>query len=89
MFAPELAMAFFGGDPDNFNFPRYDLDMGVLRAYEDGKPAVVKDFFPFSKNGAEEGELTIVVGNPGRHRPPADDRRTRDDARHRRWCTAC
>jgi V8-like Glu-specific endopeptidase len=65
VFAPELAMAFFGGDPDNFNFPRYDLDMGVLRAYEGGKPAVVKNFFPFSKNGAAEGELTIVVGNPG------------------------
>ena len=65
VFAPELAMAFFGGDPDNFNFPRYDLDMGVLRAYEDGKPAKVVDFYPFSKKGAEENELTITVGNPG------------------------
>ena len=65
VFAPELAIAFFGGDPDNFNFPRYDLDMGVLRAYEGDKPAVVKDFFPFSKAGAEDGELTITVGNPG------------------------
>ena len=65
VFAPELAMAFFGGDPDNFNFPRYDLDMGVLRAYENGKPAKVAEFFPFSKNGAEENEMTIVVGNPG------------------------
>ena len=65
VFAPELAMAFFGGDPDNFNFPRYDLDMGVLRAYENDKPAVVKDFFPFSKNGADEGEMTVTVGNPG------------------------
>ncbi len=65
VFAPELAMAFFGGDPDNFNFPRYDLDMGVLRAYENGKPAKVADYFPFSKSGAEESELTIVVGNPG------------------------
>ena len=65
VFAPELAMAFFGGDPDNFNFPRYDLDMGVLRAYENDKPATVADFFPFSKNGAEEGEMTVTVGNPG------------------------
>ena len=65
VFAPELAVAFFGGDPDNFNFPRYDLDMGVLRAYEGGKPAKVAEYFPFSKNGAEEGEMTIVVGNPG------------------------
>ncbi len=65
VFAPELAMAFFGGDPDNFNFPRYDLDMGVLRAYENGKPAQVKDYFPFSANGAAEAEMTVVVGNPG------------------------
>lgn len=65
VFAPELAMAFFGGDPDNFNFPRYDLDMGVLRAYENDKPAKVAEFYPFSKNGAEEGEMTVVVGNPG------------------------
>ena len=65
VFAPELAMAFFGGDPDNFNFPRYDLDMGVLRAYENDKPAKVADFFPFSKSGAEEGEMTVTVGNPG------------------------
>jgi len=65
VFAPELAMAFFGGDPDNFNFPRYDLDMGVLRAYENDKPAAVKDFFPFSANGAADGEMTVTVGNPG------------------------
>ncbi len=65
VFAPELAMAFFGGDPYNFNFPRYDLDIGLLRAYEGGKPAVVKDYFPFSKNGAAEGEMTMVVGHPG------------------------
>ena len=65
VFAPEFAMAFFGGDPDNFNFPRYDLDMGILRAYEQNKPAKVTDFYPFSKNGADENELTIVVGNPG------------------------
>ena len=65
VFAPEFAMAFFGGDPDNFNFPRYDLDMGVLRAYENGAPAKVADYFPFSKSGAQEGEMTVIVGNPG------------------------
>jgi hypothetical protein len=65
VFAPEFEMAFFGGDPDNFNFPRYDLDMGMLRAYEGGKPAKVADYFPFSKNGAEDGEMVVTVGNPG------------------------
>jgi hypothetical protein len=82
VFAPELAAAFFGGDPDNFNFPRYDLDMGVLRAYEGGKPARVKDYFPFSKNGADEGEATIIVGNPGgtdRQLTVAQLESTRDD----------
>ncbi|MDR3416378.1 MAG: S46 family peptidase [Nevskia sp.] len=65
VFAPEESIAFFGGDPDNFNFPRYDLDIGLLRAYEDGKPAQVADYFPFSANGAEAGELTMVLGHPG------------------------
>jgi len=65
VFAPDEAIAFFGGDPDNFNFPRYDLDIGLLRAYEDGKPAKVADYFPFSKNGAEAGEMTMVLGHPG------------------------
>ncbi|HEY6942307.1 S46 family peptidase [Dokdonella sp.] len=65
VFAPEFEMAFFGGDPDNFNFPRYDLDMGMLRAWEDGKPARVADFFPFSTDGAAEGEMVVTIGNPG------------------------
>ncbi len=64
-FAPELEAAFFGGDPDNFNFPRYAFDMGLLRAYEDGKPARVKDWLAFSKAGAAAGEMTVIVGNPG------------------------
>ena len=65
VFAPELAVAFFGGDPDNFNFPRYDMDISVLRAYENGKPAQVEDFFPFSKAGAEPGEMVFTLGHPG------------------------
>jgi hypothetical protein len=66
VFAPEESIAFFGGDPDNFNFPRYDMDIGLLRAYEDGKPAKVADYFPFSANGAEAGEMTFTLGHPGR-----------------------
>jgi hypothetical protein len=63
--APEEAIAFFGGDPDNFNFPRYDLDASILRVYKDGKPLAVKDYFPFSVNGAEENELVMTLGHPG------------------------
>jgi hypothetical protein len=65
VFAPEKDIAFFGGDPDNFNFPRYDLDLSLLRAYENGKPAQVAEYFPFSKDGAQDGELTMVTGHPG------------------------
>jgi len=65
VFAPEVAIAFFGGDPDNFNFPRYDLDVSFIRAYEDGKPARTEHYFKFSPSGAKEGQLTFVSGHPG------------------------
>jgi hypothetical protein len=63
--APEEAVAAFGGDPDNFNFPRFCLDIGLLRVYEAGKPAAVRDFFRFKPAGAEAGELVFSVGTPG------------------------
>lgn len=65
VFAPEFAIAFFGGDPDNFMFPRWDLDLSFLRVYEGGKPAVTKDYFPWSPKGVAAGELTFVSGHPG------------------------
>lgn len=64
-FAPELAAAFFGGDPDNFNFPRYDLDMSLLRVYENGAPAQLANYFPVKPEGVQEGELSMVTGHPG------------------------
>jgi hypothetical protein len=65
VFAPELSIAFFGGDPDNFNFPRYDLDLAFLRIYSGGKPAKVEHYFPFSAQGAQAGQLTFTSGHPG------------------------
>jgi len=65
VFAPEYAVAQFGGDPDNFNFPRFDFDIGLLRAYEGGKPAASPDYLKWSANGSKDGELVFVSGNPG------------------------
>ena len=65
VFAPEQDTAFFGGDPDNFNFPRYNLDMGLLRVYEAGQPTSVTQFFSLKPAGATEGEATFITGHPG------------------------
>lgn len=64
-FAPEASAAAFGGDPDNFNFPRYALDMSLLRVYENGKPLKSPDHFKWSKDGSKEGDASFVIGNPG------------------------
>jgi hypothetical protein len=66
VFAPEQQIAFYGGDADNFEFPRYDLDICLLRAYEDGKPVHVKDYLRFSTAGTREGDLIFVSGHPAR-----------------------
>jgi hypothetical protein len=65
VFAPEVAIAFFGGDPDNFMFPRYDLDMAFVRVYDDGKPLQAKNWFKWRAEGPKEGEVVFVSGHPG------------------------
>jgi hypothetical protein len=63
--APEFDAAFFGGDPDNFTYPRYDLDITFFRVYENGKPIHVENYLPFTTAGVKEGDLVFISGHPG------------------------
>ena len=65
VFAPEFDMAFFGGDPDNFTYPRWDLDISFFRVYENDKPVHINDYLRWSPVGVKENDLIFVSGNPG------------------------
>jgi Peptidase S46 len=65
VFAPEFGIAFFGGDPDNFTYPRYDLDVTFFRVYENGKPAHIDNYLQWSRTGVKDGDLIFVSGHPG------------------------
>jgi len=66
VFAPEQQIAFYGGDPDNFEYPRYDLDVCFFRVYEDGKPAAIKHYLKWAREAVKEDDLVFVSGHPGR-----------------------
>ena len=66
VFAPEQQIAFFGGDYDNFTFPRHNLDFSIFRVYENGKPYHPKNFLHWTHGGLKAGDLTFVTGHPGR-----------------------
>jgi hypothetical protein len=81
--APEHAIAFFGGDTDNFEYPRYDLDICFFRIYDQGRPVRAEHYFKWSPSGPSEGDLVFVSGHPG----STNRLDTLDKLRHRRDVT--
>ena len=88
VFCPEEAIGFFGGDADNFEFPRYNLDVTFVRAYEDGEPASPDHHLSFTTEGVSEGELVFMAGHPGTTRRgyTADHLRFQRDVEFPRRC---
>ena len=80
VFAPEQQIAFYGGDPDNFEYPRFDLDICIFRAYENGQPAKIEHFLRWNTEGPKDGEVTFVSGHPGK----TDRQLTYDELAHMR-----
>src|SRR5947209_3491491 len=80
VFVPEQQMAFYGGDPDNFEYPRFDLDICIFRVYENGQPAKIDNYLKWNSRGPSDGELTFVSGSPGR----TDRQLTADELADRR-----
>ena len=78
VFAPEQQIAFYGGDPDNFEYPRYDLDIAIFRAYENGQPAKIEHYLKWNSEGPKDGDLTFVSGHPGK----TDRQLTTDEMAH-------
>jgi hypothetical protein len=66
VFAPEQQIAFYGGDPDNFEYPRYDLDICIFRVYENGQPAKIDHYLKWNSRGPSDRELIFVSGSPGK-----------------------
>src|SRR4030095_13907641 len=66
VFAPEEQIAFYGGDPDICEYPRFDLDVCIFRAYENDKPAKIEHYLKWNSKGPADGELTFVSGHPGK-----------------------
>src|SRR5262249_15098426 len=66
VFLPENAISKFGGDPDNYEYPRWTLDVSFFRVYDDGKPATTPEYFRWSKTGASDGDLVFMSGSPGK-----------------------